>query len=182
MDDAAFKIPVAFTVPFLVGPIPMTFSIKANLSVAPAIDDNRGSSGGSITVEYNTAETITGSSGGVSASGSLGRARFSVSGETVTAGYVPTGLGMDIEFPRVELSILGTITTFVSLKAHVYGFFTPGTTLTADIKPCQKTGGQLSGYAGVSLSVFGLFNVKLGVKELFKSQKWVQYKDGNKCD
>ena len=40
----------------------------------------------------------------------------------------------------------------------------------------------MSGYAGVSLSVFGLFNVKLGVKELFKSQKWVQYKDGNTCD
>jgi hypothetical protein len=181
MDDMAFKIPVSFTVPFMVGYIPVTLSVKANLSVSPAIDDNRGSSAGSIKVEYNSTAAITGNGSSALASGTLGSARFEISGETVTAGYVPTGLGMDVEFPRVELTILGTVTTFVSLLAHAYGFYTPGTTLSADIKPCQKAGASLKGYAGVSLSFLGI-PIKVGVKELFKSQQYVKYKDGKKCD
>ena len=46
----------------------------------------------------------------------------------------------------------------------------------------KKKDGSLAGYAGVNLSLFGLFKVSLGVKQLFQSQQWVVYKDGKKCD
>lgn len=176
-STAILRIPVSYKIPFLVGPMPAELILKATLAVYPAIEDH-GSSGGKITVEYNSAEDITGGGEGVSASGSIGKAQFRLSGPTVTAGFQPTGLGMDVEFPRVEMSFLGTVTTFVSVLTHVSGYFTPGTTLSNQIPPCQKADGDLLLYAGATLSLFGLKDVEIGSKKLYQSPTWEVHKPG----
>jgi hypothetical protein len=44
-----------------------------------------------------------------------------------------------MEFPRLELSVAGVGTfAVVTLDTYAAGEFTPGTTLTSDIPPCQK--------------------------------------------
>jgi hypothetical protein len=179
-DFAALHIPVSFSIPFSVGPVPVLLAIKASLAAYPAIAEE-GASGGKVEVEYNSALNITGGSSGVYASGSLGKVQFRVTGDTVTAGFAPaTGFGMDVEFPRVELSIFGTGTLFGSVLAHVSGYFTPGTILkykNKTIPPCQKVSGDAAIYVGAAFSLFGLKNVTL-FKKAYESQQWEAHKPG----
>ena len=173
-------IPVAFKVPFWVWPIPMLLAIKASLAAYPAISE-KGASGGKVEVEYNSALNITGGGSGLSASGSLGKVQFRVTGETVTAGFAPaTGFGVDVEAPRIELSIFGTATLFGSLLAHLAGYFTPGTTLPVHGKiypPCQKVSGDAALYTGAALTIFGLKDLTI-FKKAYESNQWESHKPG----
>jgi hypothetical protein len=173
-------IPVSFSVPFSVGPIPMLLAIKASLAAYPAISE-KGASGGKVEVEYNSALDITGSGSGVHASGSLSKVQFRVTGETVTAGFAPaTGFGVDVEAPRIELSIFGTATLFGSILAHLAGYFTPGTTLPVHGKiypPCQKVSGDAAVYTGAALTIFGLKNLTV-FKKAYESNQWESHKPG----
>jgi hypothetical protein len=179
-QKVALRIPVSFSVPFWVGPVPVVLAVKASLAAYPAIAE-QGASGGKVEVEYNSALDITGGGSGVYASGSFGKVQFRVTGETVTAGFAPaTGFGMDVEFPRVEVYIFGTGLLFGSVLAHVAGYFTPGTILKykgKTIPPCQKVSGDAALYVGAAFSLFGLNNVTL-FKKAYESQQWEAHKPG----
>jgi hypothetical protein len=76
--------------------------------------------------------------------------------EAVTSGLGPAGFAVGVEFPRFELGVFGdTAVAFVTLKTYSAGLWTPGTTLTADIPPCQMGFTEISAQYGYAFSILG---------------------------
>lgn len=168
-EVSSFKVPVSLPIPFAVGPIPVIITVGANLQVVPELRVPDASSGGSYKVKYRSDQgfEVTGSS--QSALGDLLSSDIGVSGETVSAGFGVVAFALGVEFPRLELSILGTTSTFITLKTYSTSQWTPGTTLSSDIPPCQKGSTTLAAYAGYSLKLFG-FTLADKTEELWKTE------------
>jgi hypothetical protein len=156
-EVAQFTLPVSLPIPFFIGPIPFQFSVKAGLQVVPAFEAEA-SSGGSWKVNYKSSQ-------GFKVDNTLGGAIGKMTGaeigttdqaETVTSSLGPAGFAVGIEFPRFELAIFGEIAmAFVTLKTYSAGLWTPGTTLTADIAPCQSGFTEVSAKYGYKLGILG---------------------------
>ena len=69
---------------------------------------------------------------------------------------------------------------FLTINSYANGMFTPGTTLTADIPPCQRASLQVSAIAGYKLSVLGFFG-ELSDNKLLWEKKLDKFKDGKPC-
>lgn len=156
-EVAQFTLPVAFPIPFFIGPIPFKFSIKAVLQVVPAFEAEA-SSGGSWKVNYKSSQgfkvdnTLGGSIGEMTGA----QIDTTDQAETVTSSLGPAGFAIGIEFPRFELAIFGDIAmAFVTLKTYSAGLWTPGTTLTADIAPCQTGYTEISAKYGYKMGILG---------------------------
>jgi len=102
-----------------------------------------------------------------------------VTGETVSAGMGPVGFALGVEFPRFEISVLGVTSVVVSLKTYSSSQFTPGTTYTNDIPPCQMGTSQMAAYAGWALKALG-WKLAGDTKELWK-RDYTKYKDDEPC-
>jgi hypothetical protein len=185
MDDdlTAFELPLKLHLPFAVGPVPMTMTIKCNMRIVPAFKTTGGSSGGSFKVAYNSDQGFSSSGGSVNPAAKLIDLQADLGATpTVTAGMGPSGFGAGLEFPRLELSLghpwfPDGVTTyydlglkqeldailrpyvFLTLNQYTNGMYTPGTTLTADIPPCQRASLQISAIAGYKLSVLGMAEI-----------------------
>lgn len=185
MDDdiTAFELPLKLHLPFAVGPVPMTMTVKANMRLVPAFKTTGGSSGGSFKVAYNSDQGFSTNGGTVNPAAKLIDLQADLGGTpTVTAGMGPSGFGAGLEFPRLELSLghpwfPDGVTTyydlglkkqldalmrpyvFLTLNQYTNGMYTPGTTLSADIPPCQRASLQISAIAGYKLSVLGLAEI-----------------------
>jgi hypothetical protein len=156
-EVAQFTLPVSLPIPFFIGPIPFQFSVKAGLQVVPAFEAEA-SSGGSWKVNYKSSQ-------GFKVDNTLGGAIGEMTGaqidttdqaETVTSSLGPAGFAVGIEFPRFELAIFGEVAmAFVTLKTYSAGLWTPGTTLTADIAPCQSGFTEVSATYGYKLGILG---------------------------
>ncbi|HEX5015409.1 MAG TPA: hypothetical protein VFV72_14785 [Candidatus Limnocylindrales bacterium] len=186
MDDdiTAFELPLKLHLPFVVGPVPMTMTVKANMRLAPAFKTSGGSSGGSFKFAYNSDHGFSSSGGSVNPAAKLIALQADLGATpTVTAGMGPTGFAAGLEFPRLELSLghpwfPDGVTTyydlglkkeldgilrpyvFLTLNQYTNGMYTPGTTLTADIPPCQRASIQISAIAGYKLSVLGMAEIQ----------------------
>jgi hypothetical protein len=185
MDDdiTAFELPLKLHLPFAVGPVPMTMTIKANMRIAPAFKTTGGSSGGSFKFAYNSEQGFSSTGGTVNPAAKLLALQADLGATpTVTAGMGPSGFGAGLEFPRLELSLghpwfPDGVTTyydlglkkelegimrpyvFLTLNQYTNGMYTPGTTLSADIPPCQRASMQISAIAGYKLSVLGMAEI-----------------------
>jgi len=168
-EITSFKLPVSLPIPFTVGPIPVIIKVGANLQVVPELSVEEASSGGSYKVKFNTDQgiEITGSS--QTPFSDVKSTEIGVSGETVSAGFGVVGFALGVEFPRLEISVFGTTSAFITLKTYSSSQWTPGTTLTGDIPPCQKGTTSLAAYAGYELSLLG-FKLDEAVKELWKRE------------
>jgi len=182
-DITAFEVPLKLHLPFTVGGLPMTLSISANTRIVPSFKTTGGSSGGSFKFTYTSDHGFSSDGGSVKPvaavqgfSGDLG------STDTVTAGYGPAGFGFGLEFPRLELSlgwpnairrVNGALQlpteiagealaleeflrpyVFLTLNQYANGMWTPGTTLTSDIPPCQRASLNISAIAGYKWTAF----------------------------
>jgi hypothetical protein len=68
---------------------------------------------------------------------------------------------------------------FITLNQFVDGQFTPGTTLTSDIPPCQRASIRVSANAGYKLSVLGM--AELANTTLLWEKKLDRFKDDKPC-
>ncbi len=182
-EPISFKLPVALPVPFTVGPIPVVLTVKATLQVVPVFEHTEsGSSGGHLVLTYRSDQGFDVQDGAATPRGSLQDSLREIA-DAVTAGFGPTGFLVGVEFPRFELSIFGPLASaFVTLKATAAGLWTPGTTLTNDIPPCQKAESTLFAKAGfelggISKSLLGLS----GETTLWEAPKYEVFKDGEPC-
>jgi hypothetical protein len=179
-EVTSFQLPVELPIRFAVGPIPVKLGIKAVLQVVPELSVPQSSSGGSFKVRYNSEQGFAIENELSNPVGKLEKADIGVSGETVTAGDGPAGFGLGVEFPRLELAILGpTAVAFITVKTYSKGLWTPGTLLTSDIPPCQMGGTTLTAVTGYKLSLLGFVSVE-DTKELWK-QDYSKYKDDKPC-
>ncbi len=160
-----YELPMSVPIPFAVGPVPMTLSLKGAVRIVPVFEHTTsGSSGGSFKLTYDSDHGFASHAGSIdpvakvkSFAADLG------STETVTAGMGPTGFALGVEFPRLELALghpvakgLFQTYVFVTLNQYSNGQFTPGTTLTSDIPPCQRASIRVSAIAGYKFAVLGM--------------------------
>jgi hypothetical protein len=157
-DTPSFTLPFSVPIPIEVGPLPMILTVKSAIRFAPVLVA-QSSSGGSFKVSYDSdfgfqlaSSKAVPQSTVRSTSATLGDK------ETVTAGFQPVGFGWGWQFPRLELSLAGTGTyAGLSFDTYMAGEFTPGTTLSSQIPPCQR--------AEITLHAIALYNVAvLGLK------------------
>ncbi|MGH2456733.1 MAG: hypothetical protein ACRDHD_10825, partial [Candidatus Limnocylindria bacterium] len=178
-EISSFKLPVSLPIPFAIGPIPVVINLGANLQVVPELSVDAASSGGSYKVTYRSDQGFDVSGSSQTALGKLLSSDIGVSGETVSAGWGVVAFALGVEFPRLELSIFGTTSVFITLKTYSTSQWTPGTTLTADIPPCQMGTTHLAAYAGYSIKLLG-FTLGQETKELWKTT-YQKFKDDKPC-
>jgi hypothetical protein len=178
-EVSSFKLPVSLPIPFAIGPIPVIISIGANLQVVPELSVDQASSGGSYKVKYRSDQGFEISGSSDSAIGTLLSSDIGVSGETVSAGFGVVAFALGVEFPRMELSFFGTTSVFITLKTYSTSQWTPGTTLTSDIPPCQMGTTTIAAYAGYKLALLG-FTLGEKTEELWKTD-YEKFKDDKPC-
>lgn len=160
-------------------PVPMFAELKSAIRIVPELSAHEASSGGKWKVTYQSDQGFRVSEQADSPTGTLHSREMGISGDTVTAGWGPAGFGVGIEFPRLELRVAGKgPSVFITVDTYVAGMWTPGTTLTAHIPPCQTSFMDIKAIAGYQLTVFG-FGVT-GQKELWR-ERLDRYKDNVPC-
>ncbi len=103
--------------------------------------------------------------------GALRSANIGVSGETVSAGWIATGMAVGLEFPRFELSLFGTDTmAFVTVDTYAFSLYNPS---NSEGKACQCGGVRFKAIAGYKLAILG--------KTALNSQHELWKKDFDKC-
>jgi hypothetical protein len=151
-DTPLFNIPAEISIPYNVGPIFMQAKLKANVRVNPEVH-GLASSQADVTVTYSADRGFSFEGGHVTPIGSLGEQNIAITGDTVSAGTIAVGMGVGIEFPRLELAIMGeTVVPYMSLDNYTYTVYTPD-------PPCQEGGmrqraviGLTAGFLGYSYS------------------------------
>lgn len=203
-DIVALQLPMSIPIPFMAGPLPMTLNIKANIRVVPELTSGNASSGGAWKVTYDSDHGFSSNGGDVSPKSQLRNAIADLGAvATVTAGNGVVGFGLGFEFPRLELQLghpfnkelLGEVAggtelfeqanallrpyAFLTVNTYVNGQWTPGTTLTSDIPPCQRSSVKVSAIAGYKLSVLGM--AELSDNKLLWEKSFDRFKDDKPC-
>lgn len=203
-DIVALEIPFSIPVPIMVGPIPVTINVKANIRVVPELTSGNASAGGSWKVSYDTDHGFSTNGGDPTPISQLKQMAADLGSEpTVTAGLGVTGFGTGFEFPRLELQLGHPIDqglleqaaggselyqkvssllrpyVFLTLNTYISGLWTPGTTLSGDIPPCQRSSVTVSAIAGYKLSLLGM--AELSDNKLIWEKKFDRFKDDRPC-
>jgi hypothetical protein len=203
-DIVALELPLKLPIPFMIGPVPMTLNIKMNLRVVPDLNSGDASSGGSFKLTYNSDHGFSSNGGSVNPAAKLHSLAADLAEKpTVTAGLGVVGFGFGMEFPRLELALghpawpelelLGSgwqegaeaqskllnTYAFLTMNQYAAGLWTPGTTLSSDIPPCQSAYIKISAIAGYKLSVLGM--AELSDTTLLWEKQIDKYKDGKPC-
>jgi len=181
-EITSFKVPVSLPIPFTVGPIPVVLKLMASLQVVPELSVEQASSGGNYKLKYQSDQglEITGSSQTPFSDVKGVDIGVGTSAETVSAGFGVVGFALGVEFPRFEISVFGTTSAFITLKSYSSSQWTPGTTLTNDIPPCQLGTSSLAAYAGYAVSVLGIKLAESEPKELWK-RDFTKYLNDKPC-
>ena len=178
----SFQVPLSLPIPIAAGPIPLVLTIKATVRIVPSLSAQDASSGGSFAISYQSDQgfDIKGQQPSPLAKLYASNAALG-STETVTAGLGPAGFGFGFEFPRMELGVLGSAGpyAFTTVYSYAAGEWTPGTTLSSEIPPCQKATLTLSAIAGYKLQVLGF--AALSDQTTLWKNSWEMYKDNKPC-
>ncbi|HVM90851.1 MAG TPA: hypothetical protein VMU11_03070 [Verrucomicrobiae bacterium] len=171
-DEALFNIPAEISIPYEVGPLYMEAKLKADLRVVPEVRGGA-SAQADFTVTYGSDRGFSFEGGQVTPLGQLNNQDVAVTGDTVSAGTIATGMGVGIEFPRLELAMYGeTIVPYLSLDNYTYTVYTPD-------PPCQEGGLRQRAVAGLTLSFLGAEYSR--ETELWKRES-VHELPGSHCD
>lgn len=147
-DTPLFNIPAEIAIPYNVGPIFMEAKLKANVRVVPEVH-GLASSQADVTVTYSADRGFSFEGGRVTPVGSLEDQNIAITGETVSAGTIAVGMGVGIEFPRIELAIMGeTVVPYMSLDNYTYTLYTPD-------PPCQEGGMRQRAVIGLTAGFLG---------------------------
>lgn len=147
-DVPLFNIPAEIVVPYNVGLISMEAKLKANVRVVPEVH-GLASSQADVTVTYSADRGFNFEGGRVTPLGILEEQNIAITGETLSAGTIAVGMGVGIEFPRIELSIMGeTVVPYMSLDNYTYTVYTPD-------PPCQEGGMRQRAVVGLTAGFLG---------------------------
>ncbi len=176
-DIAYIGIPAKISIPVLIGGvIPVNLNLIATLKIYPEVQQGA-SSQGSYKLTYNSDMGFEYENGNTKLNSKLNSQNMDITGETVTAGTVTTGIGVGFEFPRFEVAVLGEIIVpFFLVNISTVNFFEPG--ILSGVKPCQQGKLNLKVISGVNLKFLGVeYNVQKTHFE--KERKWNR---GPGCD
>jgi hypothetical protein len=179
-EITSFKIPVSLPIPFTVGPIPVVLKLQATLQVVPELSVAEASSGGNYSLKFSSDQGLEISGSSQTPFSDVKSVDIGVAGETVSAGFGVVAFALGIEFPRFEISVFGSTSAFITLKSYSSSQWTPGTTLTNDIPPCQMGTSSLAAYAGYSVALLGFKLAESDPVELWK-RDFTKYLNDKPC-
>jgi hypothetical protein len=179
-EITSFKLPVSLPIPFTVGPIPVVLKLQASLQVVPELSVAEASSGGNYNLKFSSDQGLEISGSSQTPFSDVKSVDIGVAGETVSAGFGVVAFALGIEFPRFEISVFGSTSAFVTLKSYSTSQWTPGTTLTNDIPPCQFGTSSLAAYAGYAVGILGFKLAESDPVELWK-RDFTKYLNDKPC-
>lgn len=153
-ESVSFVVPAKISLPFRVWMIPAEIGIGTSVTVKPQFHAH-GSSEASLKVTYDSRHGMELEGGSVTAEGQLLDKKFEITDETVSASAAPVGMGLQVDFPLMELGILrGTVVTSFAAQTNVYSFYDPS--IMAAGEPEQSGGIEFKGLVQAKLSALGL--------------------------
>jgi len=175
-ETAQLSIPAKLKIPTVMYGIPISFNIGCNLKIFPEVKEGA-SSQASYKLTYNSDMGFRFSENSAQANSKLNSKNMEVSGETVSAGIVTTGVGVGLEFPRFEVAILGeVIVPYFVYNTSVTTFYEPG--IASGVPACQEGKMQMKCVSGIDLTFFGA-SYAFSETHFEEEKKW--RKPGSKC-
>ncbi|PKA84576.1 hypothetical protein ATE92_2773 [Ulvibacter sp. MAR_2010_11] len=176
-EIAILEIPASIERTILVnGIIPVTLRLKANLKIYPEVAAGS-SSQVSMKLTYDSNIGFSYEAGRVTSRGEVtgDNARQTGDSNTATAGIA--GMGVGVEFPRMEVGILGnTIVPYILLNTHTSSYLSTG---LLDNRPCHTATCKYEVHVGVSLNFLGIASVNHDYKAFEEEKRWVA--EGSHC-
>jgi len=174
---AQLEIPVKISIPYRIGLIPINFNLKANLKIYPEVRKGA-SSQASYKLTYDSDMGFKFSDGKMDVKSTVKSQEMEVTGETVSAGAVTTGVGVGLEFPRFEIAVFGELVVpYFLYNTSVTTFYEPG--LLSNVPPCQEGKMTLKCVSGIDLKFFGV-SYAYSKTHFEKEKKWQT--EGSRCE
>lgn len=152
--ETKFVVPAKISVPFLIYGIPADIGIGASITLKPQFHAH-GSSQASFKAEYASSTGLRFADGGWTFQGGLVRKSLSITDETVSASPLVIGMGLQIDFPLIELRIArGVAVLSLVNKTNIHSFYDPA--LNHAGPPEQSGGIDLKGLVQAKLAFLGL--------------------------
>lgn len=152
-ETAQLVIPAKIKIPTRVYGIPVSINLGCNLKIFPEVGQGA-SSQASYKITYNSDMGFKFAENTAEATSKLNSQNMEVTGETVSAGVITTGVGVGLEFPRIEVAVLGeVIVPYFLYNTSIVTFYEPG--LASNVPPCQEGKMTIKCVSGVDLQFFG---------------------------
>jgi hypothetical protein len=176
-DIAILEIPAKLERTILVnGFIPVTLRLKANLKIYPEVAPGS-SSQVSIKLNYNSDLGFSYETGHVNTFADVTGDTAEQTGDSNTATAGIAGMGVGVEFPRMEIGIFGnTIVPYLLLNTHTSSYLSTG---LLDNRPCHTATCKYAVHAGLSFSFLGIASINNDYKAFEQEKRWVA--EGSHC-
>lgn len=176
-EIAILEIPASIERTILVqGVIPVTLRLKANLKIYPEVAPGS-SSQVSIKLNYNSNLGFSYETGHVNTFADVTGDTAEQTGDSNTATAGIAGMGVGVEFPRMEIGIFGnTIVPYLLLNTHTSSYLSTG---LLDNRPCHTATCKYAVHAGLSFSFLGIASVNHDYKAFEQEKRWVA--EGSHC-
>jgi hypothetical protein len=170
-EVAILEIPAQLERTILVyGVIPVTLRLKANLKIYPEVAPGS-TSQVSMKYRYNSSLGFVYQGTSLTSSGDITNDHAEQTGDSNTATVGIAGMGVGVEFPRVELGILGNIVVpYVVHNMHASTYLSTG---LLDGNPCHRASCKFEVHAGVSMRFLGVGSINNDYKIGERIERWV---------
>ncbi len=174
---AQLVVPAKIKIPTMVYGIPVSINLGCNLKVYPEVGQGA-SSQASYKLTYDSDMGFKYEKNLAEATSKLNSENMEVTGETVSAGAITTGVGVGIEFPRIEVAVLGeVIVPYFLYNTSITTFYEPG--IASNLPPCQEGKMTIKCVSGVDLKFFGA-SYAFNKEHFSKEKKWQT--EGSHCE
>ncbi len=170
-DIAILEIPAEISQTILInGIIPVTLKLKANLKIYPEVAAGS-SSQVSMKVKYNSNIGFSYEDGEVTSRGDVTGDSAEQTGDSNTATAGIAGMGVGVEFPRIEISMLGNlIVPYILLDTRTSSYLSTG---LLDNRPCHTARCKYEVHVGVSLNFLNIASINNDYKAFEQVKNWV---------
>ena len=176
-ETAQLVIPAKIKIPTRVYGIPVSFNLGCNLKIFPEVREGA-SSQASYKITYDSNMGFKYQNNNAEATSKLNLYSMDVTGETVSAGVITTGVGVGLEFPRIEVAVLGeVIVPYFLYNTSITTFYEPG--IASNLPPCQEGKMTIKCVSGVNLNFLGA-NYAFSKDHFTKEKKWQT--EGSNCE
>ncbi len=176
-EIAQLVVPAKIRIPTRVYGIPVSINLGCNLKIFPEVGQGA-SSQASYKITYDSDMGFKFANNSAEATSKLNSQNMEVTGETVTAGVITTGVGVGLEFPRIEVAVLGEIIVpYFLYNTSIVTFYEPG--IASNLPPCQEGKMTIKCVSGVDLKFFGV-SYAFSKDHFEKVKKWQT--EGSQCE
>lgn len=176
-ETAQLVIPAKIKIPTRVYGIPVSFNLGCNLKIFPEVRGGA-SSQASYKLTYDSDMGFKFANNSAEATSKLNSHNMEVTGETVSAGMITTGVGVGLEFPRIEVAILNeVIVPYFLYNTSITTFYEPG--IASNVPPCQEGKMKVKCVSGVDLKFLGV-SYAFSKDHFEKERKWQT--EGSQCE